>query len=160
VGLTRSDQPVIQSTVLSKVEELWITEPRPPRYRTVNEDVIHLEKSVTTVGGVLVDEGKQNIRALWVSYATEKRGTSAGEVFRGMHVYLIEEALESLRRGEQPQIRSIEAELWPVPLAKVRDFGLQEKWINELEQKNKRRHILIIRRTVARTDAHEKLKIW
>jgi len=49
-----------------------------------------------------------------------------------MHVYLIEEALETLRRGEQPQIRSIEAELWPVPLAKVRDFGLQEKWINEL----------------------------
>ncbi|PRP82453.1 pro-apoptotic serine protease [Planoprotostelium fungivorum] len=159
VGLTRTDQPFCQKTTVSKIEELFIGEARPPRFRAINEDVIHLEKATSCVGGVLVDENRK-IRALWASYSSsEKKNPSESfEIFRGLPLYLIQEIIEPLKRDEIPRIRSLEVELWPIALSKARDLGLGEKWIQDIEDKYVRRHILCIRRIAAKTDASTKLK--
>eukprot|EP01117_Protostelium_nocturnum_P007589 TRINITY_DN2719_c0_g1_i1.p1 TRINITY_DN2719_c0_g1~~TRINITY_DN2719_c0_g1_i1.p1 ORF type:complete len:1013 (+),score=348.65 TRINITY_DN2719_c0_g1_i1:181-3219(+) len=159
VGLTRTDQPFCQKTTVSKIEELFIGEARPPRFRAINEDVIHLEKASSCVGGVLVD-GNRKIRALWASYSSseKKNPTESFEIFRGLPLYLIEEIVKPLQRNEIPQLRSLEIELWPIALSKARDLGLSEKWITEIETKYVRRHILCIRRISAKTDAFSKLK--
>jgi len=82
VGLSRKFQPLWQTTAISRIEELFIPEGRPPRFRAVNEEVIHLEKPPSCVGGVLVDSNG-HIQALWASYSSSDRKdpTTAVEFF-------------------------------------------------------------------------------
>jgi len=159
IGLTRSDQPFWQATTVCKVEELFIAEGRPPRFRATNEEVYHLEKAMNCIGGVIANS-KGHVLALWASYSnSEKKNPSSNyEIFRGLPSYLLEDTLESLKRNEAPQFRSLEVELWPLSLSKARDVGLSENWIRAIEERCSRRHILSVRRLVAKSDAAEKLK--
>jgi len=158
VGLSRSQQPFCQSTSVSKMEELFINESNPPRYRAYNEEVVHLDKAASCVGGVLINR-KGQIQAIWASYSSSDKKNSGAtiELYRGMPVYLLNDVISPLMRGEQPQIRSLEAEFWPVNLAEARNMGLPDEWIEKVIQKG-RRQVLIIRRLVAKTDAASKLK--
>jgi len=51
----------------------------------------------------------------------------------------------------------LEVELWPISLAQARDVGLSEEWIQKVQQTGKR-HVLNVRRLVAKTDAADQLK--
>jgi len=158
VGLSRKFQPLWQTTAISRIEELFIPEGRPPRFRAVNEEVIHLEKPPSCVGGVLVDTNG-HVQALWASYSSSDRKdpTTAVEFFRGYSVELVEDILQPLKRKEKAHFRSLEAELWPISLSQSRDVGLSEDWVKRIQETG-RRHILNIRRLVANTDASAKLK--
>jgi S1-C subfamily serine protease len=159
VGLSRKFQPLWQTTNISRIQELFIPEPRPPRFRAINEEVVHLEKPPSCVGGVLVDQNG-HVQSFWASYSSSDRKdpNTPVEFFRGFTADLVEETLEQLRRGENPSVRSLEAELWPISLSQARDVGLSEEWINKIQEQSGRRHILNIRRLVANTDAAKKLK--
>jgi len=124
----------------------------------VNEEVIHLEKPPSCVGGVLVD-AKGAVQAIWASYSSceRKDPTEVVDFFRGFSVELVQDILQPLKNGQKPYFRSLEAELWPISLAQARDVGLSEEWVTKIQEKG-RRHILNIRRLVAKTDAHDKLK--
>lgn len=71
------------------------------RFRAINEDVVHLEKAASCVGGVLVDSNRK-IRAVWASYSSsEKKNPSESfEIFRGLPLYLVQDILEPLSRNE------------------------------------------------------------
>jgi len=159
VGLSRKYQPLWQMTNVSRIEELFIPEGRPPRFRAVNEEVIHLEKPPSCVGGVLVDSVGR-VQAFWASYSSTDRKdpTTPVEFFRGFAVDLVSEVLSQLKRGQKPLVNSLEAEFWPISLSQARDVGLSEEWISRIQEKTNRRHILNIRRLVAQTDASNKLK--
>jgi len=159
VGLSRKFQPLWQTTNISRIEELFIPEGRPPRFRAVNEEVIHLEKPPSCVGGVLVDS-KGHVQAFWASYSSSDRKdpNSPMEFFRGFPVDLVDDILVQLKNGQKPFFRSLEAELWPISLAQARDVGLSEAWLSKIQSESGRRHILNIRRLVADTDAAMKLK--
>jgi len=159
VGLSRKYQPLWQMTNVSRLEELFVPEGKPPRFRAVNEEVIHLEKPPSCVGGVLVDS-VGHVQAVWASYSsTDRKDPSTPvEFFRGFSVELVEDILVQLKRGKTPFFRSLEAELWPISLSQARDVGLSEEWLNKIQEQSSRRHILNIRRLVAQTDAYEKLK--
>jgi len=159
VGLSRKYQPLWQMTNIARIEELFIPEGRPPRFRAVNEEVIHLEKPPSCVGGVLVDTLGQ-VQAFWASYSsTDRKDPSVTvEFFRGYSSELVEDILVQMKRQRTPHFRSLEAELWPISLAQARDVGLSEDWITKIQERSPRRHILNIRRLVAQTDASMKLK--
>jgi len=159
VGLSRKFQPLWQTTNIARIEELFIPEPRPPRFRAINEEVIHLEKPPSCVGGVLVDS-QGHVQSFWASYSSSDRKdpNTPVEFFRGFTSDLVEETLEQLRRGENPSVRSLEAELWPISLSQARDVGLSDEWLSKIQEQSGRRHILNIRRLVANTDASKKLK--
>jgi len=159
VGLTRKFQALWQQTNISRLEELFIPEGRPPRFRAINEEVLHLEKSPSCVGGVLVDDNGK-VQAFWASYssADRKDPSQSVEFFRGYPAELVEDILSQLRKKEKPYFRSLEVELWPIPLSQARDVGLTEDWIDKIQQQNNRRHILNVRRIVANSDASKKLK--
>ena len=65
---------------------------------------------------------------------------------------------KQLTQDKKPCLYSLEAEFWPIPLSKARIMGLSEKWVQLIESQNTRRHILMIRRLVAKSDASSKLK--
>ena len=95
VGLSRTQQPICQSTSVSKVEELFITESNPPRYRAFNEEVVHLDKATSCVGGVIINQ-KGQVQAIWASYSTTDKKNSGAtlEIYRGMPVYLLNGILD------------------------------------------------------------------
>lgn len=159
VGLSRKFQPLWQTTNISRIEELFIPEPRPPRFRAINEEVIHLEKVPSCVGGVLVDS-QGHVQAFWASYNSSDRKdpNTPLEFFRGFSSDLLEDILQQLQRGENASYRSLEAELWPISLSQARDVGLSDEWLNKIQEHSGRRHILNVRRLVANTDASRKLK--
>lgn len=67
--------------------------------------------------------------------------------------------MEPLQKGLAPNPRSLEVEMWPVPLAQARDIGLSEEWVKKFESSNQsKRHVLNIRRVFAQSDASTKLK--
>jgi len=159
VGLSRKFQPLWQTTNISRIEELFIPEGRPPRFRAVNEEVFHLEKPPSCVGGVLVD-ANGHVQAFWASYSSSDRKdpNTPLEFFRGFPVDFVDDILDQLRSGDKPFFRSLEAELWPISLAQARDVGLSEEWLTKIQTESGRRHILNIRRLVADTDAAKQLK--
>lgn len=99
---------------MSRREELFITEGRPPKFRATNEECIQLEKYTSrycnskifltrSVGGVLVDTNGE-IQGIWASYSTtEKKGTVI-EIFRGFDVDLISDIVDPLRKKQSPQV--------------------------------------------------------
>jgi len=159
VGLSRKYQPLWQMTNVARIEELFIPEGKPPRFRAVNEEVIHLEKAPSCVGGLLVDPAG-HVQAFWASYSsTDRKDPSATvEFFRGFSADLVDDILSQMKRNRKPHFRSLEAELWPISLAQARDVGLSEEWITKIQEHSPKRHILNIRRLVAQTDASLKLK--
>jgi len=149
-----------QQQVISKIEELFIPEGKPPRYRAINEEVIHLEKPTSCLGGVLVNNAGE-VLALWASYSSsdKKSPGSSYEIFRGMPCHLFESSITAFRNSVSPNsMLYLEAEWWPMTLSKARDLGLDDKWIKEIEQTQSKRHILCVRRLVARSDCANKLK--
>lgn len=159
VGLSRKFQPLWQTTNIARIEELFIPEPRPPRFRAVNEEVIHLEKPPSCVGGVLVDSSG-HVQCFWASYSSSDRKdpNTPVEFFRGFTSDLVEDVLKQIREGQEPSVRSLETELWPISLAQARDVGLSEEWLARIQEQSARRHILNVRRLVADSDAAKKLK--
>jgi hypothetical protein len=158
IGITHTQQPFAQSTNVSKVEELFINESNPPRYRAYNEEVIHLDKAISCIGAVIVNQ-KGMIQAIWSSYSSsEKKSPSTPtEFYRGMPVYLLENTIYPLIQQKEPILLSLETEFWPMNLSEARNMGLSDSWISKVEEKGSR-HLLIVRRVVAKSSASKQLK--
>ena len=158
IGVTHTQQPFAQSTTVSKVEELFINESNPPRYRAYNEEVVHLDKAISCIGAVIVNQ-KGMIQAIWGSYSSseKKNPSTPTEYFRGMPVYLLENTINPMIQDKEPVLLSLETEFWPLNLSDARNMGLSDSWISKVEEK-KARHLLIIRRVVAKSPASKILK--
>ncbi len=132
VGMTSSERIVTRHTRIARKEPLQMPLPYPPRFRESNLEVVTLDDSAATVGGVLTDK-KGRVHALWVSYTADSgKGTEA--FFAGIPIQSVRELLEPLRRGEPVGWRTLGAELRPVTLADARDRGLPEAEARVLEE--------------------------
>lgn len=110
-------------------------------------DVIGLESNLGNLfAGVLVDD-QGRIRALWSSFYSPIKNNI--EFVAGIPIYAISEILERIIQGSaglpllvngmkisMPLIRILEVELCTTLLSKARSFGLSDKWISELANKD------------------------
>ena len=101
-------------------------------------------------GGLTVAQlraATEEAMALWSSFATEGARDTV-QLNRGMPAELVVEAVNIVRSART--LRSLEAEMEPLPLSAARKLGLPEKWIDKIDQHNPaRRQVLSIVRTVA-----------
>jgi len=127
-------------------------------FRSYNEEVLHLDKAPSCIGAVLANK-KGAVQAIWASYSSSEKKNPSNplEFYRGMPVHLLEDIVGPLKRGEQPKLRSLETEFWPLNLAEARNMGLPEDWVDKVIQTGKRQ-LLVVRRLVSNTDAAAKLK--
>ncbi len=67
---------------------------------------------------------KGEIQAIWASYSSSEKKNPSNplEFYRGMPVYLLDDILGPMKRGEQPILRSLETEFWPLNLAEARSI--------------------------------------
>lgn len=169
VGLSRSLQATSRkSTVTNSTTALHVPATDIPRYRAMNMEVIELDIDLGhTFSGVLADEAGR-VQALWGNFSAQAKygnGTLQDyKIVRGIPIRAISEVLDVIVSGtsggssllingvkrSMPLIRVLEAELYPTLLSKARIFGLSDKWMQTLvERDNIRRQVLRVKGCLA-----------
>ncbi len=157
VGMTSSERVVTRSTRIARKEPLQMPVPYPPRFRESNLEVVTLDDSASTVGGVLTDK-KGRVHALWASY-TAGSGQGAEAFFAGIPIQSVSDLLGPLEAGEPVGWRTLGAELRPITLANARDRGLPEAEARLLEEHDENaRTVLSVLRLAAGYPASDVLR--
>ncbi len=157
VGMTASERIVTRHTKIARKEPLQLPLPYPPRFRESNLEVVTLDDSASTVGGVLTDK-KGRVHALWASY-TAGTGKGAESFFAGIPIRAVRDLFEPLQRDEPVGWRSLGVEMRPLTLADARDRGLPEPEARRLEDHDKKaRTVLSVLRLMAGHPASEVLR--
>jgi S1-C subfamily serine protease len=155
VGLKSDHQLAHQESVVSSVDPIMLPLSRTMRFRDSNLEVIDLINGPTDFDGVLVDDDGKVV-ATWSSFAFQTGGES-GQVNRGVSADLLAGFVEVVRTGRP--VYSLEAELGYAPLFAARKLGLDEEWLERLEQQNpKNRRALRVSRIVAGSPAATELR--
>jgi len=177
VGLNHRLQATSRkSFVTDPVAVLNIDQFTHPRYRAMNMEVIELDTNFgNKFTGVLADE-KGRVQALWGRFSMQWKSSNGStndyKVVQGIPIYAVNEVLHKIINGTEgppllingikmsiPLVRILEIELCSTTLSKARSFGLSEKWITELLQKDPvRRQVLQVKRCFAGSRAECMLK--
>ncbi len=154
VGIKGDHQLVHQESTVSAVEPLVLPLSRTLRFRDSNIEGIDLVNPMD-VDGVLVDK-RGRVAALWSSFAISSGGESA-QFNRGVGADLVADFVDLVRNDRT--YYSLEAEFIYSPLFAARNRGVDEEWIEKLEENNPvYRRALSVTRLVAGTPAAKLLK--
>ena len=158
VGLKPDHRLVHQAAVVASVDPVSMPLSRTLRFRETNIEVVSLV-TAPEIDGVLADE-KGRVQALWSSFAVSNGGghSADGAQFNsGVPAEIVKEFVDLVREGND--IYSLEAEFGYTPLFAARRMGVDEGWLERLEQKSpERRRVLSISRIVAGSPAAESLR--
>ena len=151
----RSDQRLaVMQTRIASVEPADFPLSRSLEFRDTNVELAVLVNPPTDFDGVLLDH-KGLVKGLWSTFVVDSARGPQQQTY-GMPARLVVEMVENYRAGRP--LRSIEAELEPVPLSFARKLGLDNAWINRLSAKGSHRQVMAVARTVAGTPAAESLQ--
>ena len=155
VGLKGDHQLVHQESTVASVEPLMLPLSRTLRFRDSNIEGVALVNAPTDFDGVLVDK-RGRISAMWSTFAVQSGGDSA-QISRGIGADVVTEFIEIVREGRP--FYSLEAEFVYAPLFAARNMGIDEEWLDRLENDNPvYRRVLSVTRIVAGTAAAKHLR--
>ena len=155
VGIKADHQLVHQQSTVSSVDPLMLPLSRTLRFRDANIEGIALVNAPGDVDGVLINK-EGEVLATWSSFAVQTGGESA-QFNRGVGAEVAEQFVNIVREGRP--FYSLEAEFVYAPLFAARKMGVDEEWVERLEENNPvRRRALSITRLVAGTPAADLLK--
>ncbi|MDJ0792823.1 MAG: trypsin-like peptidase domain-containing protein [Woeseiaceae bacterium] len=155
VGIKGDHQLVHQQSTVASVDPLILPLSRTLRFRDSNIEAVSLVNGPSDFDGVLINR-RGEVLATWSSFAVQGGGDSA-QVNRGVGSDLAQHFVETVR--EDRPFYSLEAEFVYAPLFAARKMGVDEDWVERLEENNPvRRRALSITRLVAGTPAAELLK--
>jgi S1-C subfamily serine protease len=155
VGIKGDHQLVHQQSKVSSVDPLMLPLSRTLRFRDSNIEGIALVNAPDGFDGVLVDN-KGEVLATWSSFAVQTGGDS-GQFNRGVGSEVAQQFVDIVRQGKP--FYSLEAEFVYAPLFAARKMGVDDEWVERLEENNPvRRRALSISRLVAGTPAAELLQ--
>jgi len=150
VGLKGDHQLAHQQTTVASVDPMLLPLSRTMRFRDSNLEAIALVNAPGDLDGVIVND-RGEVLAKWVSFDFQTGG-DAGQINAGISAELITEFVDVVRSGKA--IYSLEAELGYTPLFAARKFGLDEEWLDRLEEHDPEgRRALSVSRLVAGSPA-------
>jgi len=151
VGLNRRSDVVWRETRVSRRFEPRLPLSDPPRFRQTNAELLRLEDTVPTVGGVLAD-GRGRVRAFWASFSYGGGDQEPDAFFAGLDASHVEDLVRPLREGRDPAWRGLGVELVPLTLADARHFGLSDAAAQAIEEEGEARpRVLAVARVTAGT---------
>jgi len=155
VGMRGDGKVQSRMATVASVDPVAYPLSRTLQFRDSNLETIALVNGPGDYDGVLVNKNGEVV-ATWASFAYEA-GRDMAQENRGIPAELIAEMLTVVRDG-QP-LRSLEAELLPVPLASARKLELPAAWISRFEAHSPdRRQVLSIARLVGGSPASSLLR--
>jgi len=155
VGIKADHQLVHQDSTVASVNPLLLPLSRTLRFRDSNIEVISLVNGPSDFDGVLLDKHGR-VTATWSSFVMQAGGESS-QFNRGIDSELVQEFVQTFKQNRP--FFSLEAEFVYAPLFAARNMGLDEAWLERLEENNPvRRRALSITRLVAGTPAATKLR--
>ena len=155
VGIKGDHQLLHQESKVSSVDPLALPLSRTLRFRDSNIEGISLVNAPDEVDGVIVNK-RGEVLATWSSFAVQTGGESA-QFNRGVGSEVARQFVDAVREGRP--IFSLEAEFVYSPLFAARKMGVDEEWVERLEENNPvRRRALSITRLVAGSQAAELLQ--
>ena len=155
IGLKGDHQVVHQQTTVASVDPMLLPLSRTMRFRDSNLEAISLVNAPGDIDGVIVNR-RGEVVAKWVSFAYQSGG-DAGQINRGISAELVSEFVDVVRSGDP--IYSLDAELGYTPLFAARKLGLDEDWLDRLEDHNPTgRRALSVTRLVAGSPAADLLR--
>ncbi|KAJ2063317.1 hypothetical protein GGI17_001807 [Coemansia sp. S146] len=130
LAMSRYETPVCLNARVSNILPIETMSFEPPRWRSINVEVAQLDNpTATNYGfGIIVDENG-DAQALWLEYIKAKKTMGVG----GLSVQALVPALRALQRDEEPEPRSLKAEITPITIVKARQAGLSNERSNELQ---------------------------
>lgn len=155
VGLKSDHQIAYQSSTVSSMDPLTLPLSRTLRFRDANLEVISLVNEPSQMDGVMVD-GRGRVMATWSSFCCEGDNDS-GQRNSGIASDLVREFVDTVRAGRP--VYSLEAEFGYAPLFAARKLGLDDEWIDRLEEHDPHaRRALSINRIAAGSPAAKVLR--
>lgn len=125
------------------------------RYRDANIETMRFVDRLDEGDGVIVDADGR-VRGLWSSFAYQA-GRQLGQTYAGVPAEFIAEIVRLAR--QDGSLRSLEAELFHMPLSAARRIGLPQEWARRIEKLSPRdRRVLAVERRVAESPAAEVLQ--
>ncbi|MDJ0759866.1 MAG: trypsin-like peptidase domain-containing protein [Woeseiaceae bacterium] len=155
VGKKPDHQLVYQESKVASIDAMVLPLSRTLRFRDSNIEGIGLVNPPNDFDGVMVDK-RGRVLAVWSSFVASG-GADSGQFNRGVGSDLVMEFVDKAQSGEP--FYSLEAEFVYAPLFAARNMGIDEEWLQRLEDANPvKRRALSISRIVAGSDAARLLK--
>ncbi|HVC30555.1 MAG TPA: trypsin-like peptidase domain-containing protein, partial [Steroidobacteraceae bacterium] len=128
VGLGGESQMHSRATQIASIDPLSLPLSRTMRFRDTNIETIGLVNPPSEFDGVLAD-ASGHVLGMWSSFAYDTANGIA-QALRGVRIDLVVDMVDRVRSGRP--VHSLEAELFPEPLASARLMGLSEQWTTKL----------------------------
>jgi pro-apoptotic serine protease NMA111 len=129
---------------------------RTLRFRDTNLEVLSLVNAPDNMTGVMLDKSGK-VAALWVSFVYDD-GSHSQEVQRGIPADVVEDMVHRVAVGGE--LRSLDAELYLMPMAQARKLGLPDAWAAKLGTASpEKREVLAVARLTADTPAEQVLQL-
>jgi S1-C subfamily serine protease len=155
VGYKPDDTLTSQDTQVASIDPVLFPLSRTFRFVDTNLNAISLVNAPETVTGVLTDKDGL-VTALWSSFAYDD-ASRVQEVQRGVPAEVVQDILHTYKTGGN--LRTLDTELYPVPLSQARKLGLPDDWAKKLGAVDpQRRQVLAIARLTGDTPADKLLQ--
>ncbi len=129
VGLAPDTGLKSRSTTVADIDPVALPLSRTMQFREANLETIELVNGPQDFDGVLLDKSGA-VAGVWSSFASES-GRDVVQENRGVPIDVLADMVARAR--ESRPIYSLEAELFPQPLAAARRLGLTDDWVKRLE---------------------------
>lgn len=150
VGLRADGKVQSRQATVASVDPVQYPLSRTLQFRESNLETVSLVNGPSDFDGVIVNKSGE-VTATWASFAFEA-GREIAQENRGIPAELIVEMLNVVR--DERVLRSLEAELLPVPLSAASKLGLSQTWIKRItEHSPDRRQVLSVARLVGGSPA-------
>jgi S1-C subfamily serine protease len=150
LGLRADGKVQSRQATVASVDPVQYPLSRTLQFRESNLETVSLVNGPSDFDGVIVNKNGE-VMATWASFAFEA-GREIAQENRGIPADLIVEMLNVVR-DERP-LRSLEAELLPIPLSAASKLGLSQAWIKRItEHSPERRQVLSVARLVGGSPA-------
>jgi pro-apoptotic serine protease NMA111 len=97
-------------------------------------------------GVLCADDGL--IWALWLSYLGDRHGSADVEFYNGLPTPYLKPLIDTLRKGEKPNLRILGCEFHSIELSSARTRGVSDEWIKKVEEASEDRHAFFMVRRV------------
>jgi S1-C subfamily serine protease len=145
-----------QESQVASIDPVLFPLSRTLRFRDTNLEVLSLVNAPGNVSGVLLDK-QGRVTTLWASFAYDD-GNRSQEAQRGIPVDVVQDMVKNVQA--KSGLRTLDLELYPMPMAQARKLGLPEGWAAKLSAAApERREVLTVARLTAGTPAEKALQV-